>query len=255
MSAPVGAMLVFVAAMGGQPSAQPTAKPAVQPATPSTGLDGALMARLEAIDAKAALIQDLTADFEQKKYTVLLKEPMASSGRVRVRGSVVRWDTAKPRESVVRIDEHEVRVYYPEDAALEIYTVDEQLRRLTASPIPRLQSTRDQFQITAMKPGEIEGGGGATDGPSAVALRLTPKEESLRKHVQEVRVLIDGATGVTLRLEMIEADGDRTVVAFLRARTNTGLGEHDLDLVVPPGASVSRPLEGLQPGPGGDGKK
>src|SRR5262249_19316693 len=186
-----------------------------------------------------------------KKYSTLLKEPMVSSGRLRVRGSVIRWDTAKPRRSVIRIDEQEVRVYYPEDASLEIYTVDAQLRRLTASPLPRLAPMREQFEIQSMSAADIEG---AADGPSVLAIRLKPKEEALRKHVQEVRVLIDTGTGLTMRLEMIDREGDRTLIVFLKPRTNTGLEERDLELRVPPETKVFRPLDGLQPpkaeGPG-----
>ena len=207
------------------------------------------MERLEVLDTKVAAIRDLTAEFEQKKYTALLKEPMVSSGRVRVRGSAIRWDTVKPRRSVIRIDEQEVHIYYPEDASLEIYTVDAQLRRLTASPLPRLAPMREQFDIQPMPATEIEG---AVDGPSMLAIRLKPKEEALRKHVQEVRVLIDTETGLTMRLEIVDPDGDRTLIVFLKSRTNTGLEERDLELRVPPETKVSRPMEGLQPPTGGD---
>jgi outer membrane lipoprotein-sorting protein len=221
------------------------------PAQPGPS-DVALMERLTALDAKVADVRDLTADFEQKKHTALLKEPMVSLGRVRVKGPVVRWDTAKPRPSVIRIDAQEMRVYYPEEGSLEIYSIDASLRRLTASPIPRLQPMREQFDITAMAAAEIEGSGETT---SSLAIRLTPKEESIRKHVREVRVLIDGATGLTLRLETIDPDGDRTLIAFLKPRTNTGLEDRDLELQVPPNTKVSRPLDGLRPGAGGEGGK
>jgi outer membrane lipoprotein-sorting protein len=254
MLAIAGLLSVLMGQSVKQPGPPPDAKPAAQPQSKPTAPDSELTARLEAIDAKAALVKDLTADFEQKKHTSLLKEPMGSSGRVRLRGSVVRWDTAAPRPSVIRIDEHEIRVYYPEDKTVEIYPVDEQLRRLTASPLPRLASIREQFQIRAMPATDIEGG---AEGPDAVALRLTPKAESLRQHVQEVRVLLDASSGLVSRLEMIDADGDRTAIAFLRPRINTGLQERDVDLSVPAGTKESRPLEGLGggPPPSGGGKK
>jgi outer membrane lipoprotein-sorting protein len=215
--------------------------------------DAALIERLTAIDAKAATIRDLTAEFEQKKHTALLKEPMVSSGRVRVKGSTIRWDTEKPRPSVIHIDEKEVRVYYPEDAALEIYTVDEQLRRLTGSPMPRLKPMQEQFDIAAMPTTQIEG---AVADPSLLAIRLTPKAETLRKHVKEVHVLINPETGLTERLEMLDPEGDRTLIRFLKPRTNTGLDEKDLALKVPSETKISRPLEGRSPpAPGGGGGK
>jgi outer membrane lipoprotein-sorting protein len=215
-------------------------------------IDTELLKRLEAADAKAAAVRDFTADFEQRKHTALLKEPMVSSGRVRVQGSTVRWDTSKPRPSVLWMDEREIRVYYPEDASLEIYSVDEQLRRLTASPIPRLEPMREQFEIKAMPLSEIEG---AVDGPSVFAIRLVPKGEALRKHVKEVRVVVDAETGLMSRMEVIDPEGDRTLIAFANARTNTDLKKEDLELKVPAGTKTSRPMEGLAPGTGGDSRK
>jgi outer membrane lipoprotein-sorting protein len=218
----------------------------------ASGIDADLLKRLEAADAKAASVVDLIADFEQKKHTALLKEPMVSSGRLRVRGSTVRWDTSMPRASVLWMDEREIRVYYPLDASLEIYPVDEPLRRLTASPIPRLKPMQEQFDITAMPLSEIEG---AAESTSLFAIRLTPKGEALRKHVKEVRVLVDSGTGLTSRMEVVDPEGDRTLIAFTNTRANTGLAEKDLELKVPEGTKVSRPLDGLAPGgAGGPGK-
>jgi outer membrane lipoprotein-sorting protein len=219
----------------------------VQPAAP----DPALMARLQAADAKAAEIHDLTADFRQVKHTALLKDPVTSTGRVRIKGSTVRWDAAEPHPCVLHIDEREIRVYYPEDASVEVYASDAQLRRLTASPIPRLQAMQEQFDIRELPKTEIEG---APSTPGLFAIRLTPKEESLRKHVKEVRVLVDPATGLAERFEMVDPDGDRTLIVFTKQQTNTGLKESDLDLHVPPGTKESHPLEGAAPASKGAGR-
>jgi outer membrane lipoprotein-sorting protein len=219
----------------------------VQPAAP----DPALMTRLQAADAKAAEIHDLTADFRQEKHTALLKDPVTSAGRVRIKGSTIRWDAERPHPCVIHIDEHDIRIYYPEDASVEVYASDEQLRRLTASPIPRLKTMQEQFDIREMPATEIEG---APTTPGLFAIRLTPRQEQLRKHVKEVRVLVDSGTGLAERLEMVDPDGDRTLIVFTKPQTNTGLKESDLELHVQPSTKESHPLEGAEPAPKGPGR-
>jgi len=87
--------------------AQPStpAKPDTTVANPSAEKDDAaaeeLNKRLEAADAKAALVKDMTADFEQSKHTALLKKPLVSSGAIRVKESAMRWETRRPHESVL----------------------------------------------------------------------------------------------------------------------------------------------------------
>jgi outer membrane lipoprotein-sorting protein len=77
---------------------------------------------------------------------------------------------------------------------------------------------------------------------------LTPTDESLAQHVDEVRVTLDVPSACVTRVEMLDADGDRTVIRFTDVRTNTGIRDGELDLNVPAGTKVSRPLEGKQGG-------
>src|SRR5215208_3997972 len=83
----------------------PTSRPA--------NVDPAAWQRMLAIDARAGQIADLSADFEQQKFTAMLKKPLVSSGRVYVRGSTMRWDTKNPEPNELLITDREVRIYYP----------------------------------------------------------------------------------------------------------------------------------------------
>ena len=82
-------------------------------------------------------IADLTADFEQQKFTAMLKKPLISSGAVAVRGSAMLWKTRKPEPSELQIDQKEVRIYYPAQETIEVYQVEQKLGQLAASPLPR----------------------------------------------------------------------------------------------------------------------
>ena len=209
--------------------------------TASADTDPAFQKKLQDLDAKVAKIQDMTSSFEQRKFTAVLRKPLVSSGTVRIKGSVMRWDTQKPEPTVMLIDEKQVRMYYPKAKALEVYTIGQRLGQLAASPLPKLSVIRQYFSVAP------DDGKGLLDkgetGPR-LPLMLTPTDASLKEHLDHVRVLIDPEAAVILKVEMTDADGDRTVISFRDIQVNTGLKERDLDLVVPEGTTVTHPLGG-----------
>src|SRR4051812_396232 len=103
---------------------------AAEPTTAPAGTDPALWQHMLAVNERGAKIKDLTADFEQKKFTPLLKRPLVSSGTVSVVGSAMRWDTAKPEPTAMLINEKEVRLLYPNQKTLEVYPLDQRLGSL-----------------------------------------------------------------------------------------------------------------------------
>ncbi len=238
------AALIAAGGMAFQPApdagAEPTAAPVV--------IDEALMKELEEIDARGAKIEDLTASFEQRKFTTLLKKPLVSEGKVRVRPPQTRWDTAKPHRSVLLLDERELKMFDPEAQTLEVYEVSRGLSRLTASPVPRLSTVKDEFRIERLDPAAMDEKAGAE---AFVAVRLTPIDEKIAEYVTEVRVLIDRKLACASQVEVTDADGDRTVIRFTDLRLNTGLDAAALDLKVSEGTKVSHPLEGLGGGAAG----
>jgi outer membrane lipoprotein-sorting protein len=200
--------------------------------------------QLTQVDQAAARIRDLTAHFEQRKFTAMLLQPLISSGQVRSAGSVVRWDTQVPSEIVLYANRSELRLYYPDQKLEEIYPIDQRMSDLLSSPLPRLSTIKEHFTIEAAKAGDLTDlpGGGAT-----LALRLTPADASLAAHVRRVIVVLDTKTGVALAVRTIDPDDDHTDILFSDVRLNTGLDEHSLDLAVPPETTISHPLASAPP--------
>ncbi|MDB5298596.1 MAG: hypothetical protein JWO87_259 [Phycisphaerales bacterium] len=217
------------------------AGPASKPAAPP--VDEKLWARMTEIDARAGRITSLAADFEQRKYTPLLRKPLVSGGKVRVKGSTMRWDTERPEKSILLVTEKEARLYYPAQSTLELYTLDQRLGELAASPLPRLAVLKERFSFVEIPAKELDE---TADPAKVLALKLTPSDPALREHVQDVRVLLDIAGAYMIRAELTDADGDRTAIRFLNAKINADVG--DLDLKVPAGTKTVRPLEGLERG-------
>ena len=200
--------------------------------------DAALAEALRQIEARVAEIDDLTAEFEQRKHTALLREPMISRGTVRVRGNQMRWDTRTPDASAMLMDGSALQIHYPDHGLLEIYPLNERLGQLAASPLTRPSALREHFII-------------APDAARAelktphLPLRLTPRNEQLAEHVREVRIAIDSERGFLLRMEMVDGDDERIEMVFTDHRINTGLTKRDLELVVPEGTRIVRPLKDL----------
>ena len=208
------------------------------PAETSAASDKVLAAELDDIDRRAGQVKDLTAHFEQKKFTALLKKPLVSSGRVRMRGAMVRWDTEVPEPAVLHCDGREIRMYYPRQRAAEVYPLDRRLTDLAASPLPRLAALRQHFSI------ERDPAADAARG--TIALRLTPTDEFLKEHVDQVLVRLDVESACVLGVEVQDADGDRTRIAFTDVKLNSGVGAAEVELSLPPGTKVSRPLDAVQ---------
>ena len=220
------------------------AAPATQPA--AAPIDPALWKKMTDIDARASKISTLVADFEQKKYTALLRKPLISSGKVRVKGASMRWETEKPEPTVMLVGDKDVQLYYPAQKSVEVYTLDQRLAELAASPLPRLAVLKDRFSFAEIPATDMDKSADAT---KLLALKLTPTQDELRQHAAEVRVLLDMAAGYIVQAELTDGDGDRTVIHFRNVVVNTDVG--DLDLKVPAGTKTTRPLEGLQGVPAG----
>ena len=196
--------------------------------------------RLEAVDRLAASISDLTSRFVEQKHTVLLKKPMVSKGRVRIKGSHTLWQTVEPHRTTTLVDAKQVRIHYPRRRVVEVYPIDDQLRQLFVSPVPRWAPLRDHFSIESVPAGDVPDEYLEKD--RFLSVRLTAKDDSLRRYVGRVDVVIDTTTGCAVRVDMIDGDGERTTITFSETKTNAGLDDRHFDLAVPEGTQIVYPL-------------
>jgi outer membrane lipoprotein-sorting protein len=201
----------------------------------------AMQALLLKIDAKAAGIKDVRADFQQHKHTPLLKKPLISSGRILIKGKTMRWDTLKPRHSVMLVGAKDLKLFYPEDKVLEIYDLSQKMRHMTASPIPRLEVMTQHFEIQPPSKDKAEKIDYAK--LEVLELSLLPKDASLKKHIAHAQVLIDVKTAFCQQMHFVDVDGDRTILYFRNIKLNIGLKDAELKLNIPDRTRISRPLK------------
>ena len=217
------------------------------PAGVNDSVDSTFRAKLDDIDRRAGHTRDLTARFEQQKFTALLKKPLVSAGRVRMKGSVVRWDTESPEPVVLHSDGREISMFYPRQRVVEVYPIDRRITDLAASPLPRLAVLREHFRIERADPThtagpDVENNAGRGE---RIPLRLTPTDEFLREHVEQVLVVLDADQACVVSVRVDDADGDRTLMRFSDIQLDAGLKDSDVALSIPSGTKVSRPLEGV----------
>ena len=63
-----------------------------------------------------------------------------------------------------------------------------------------------------------------------------------------MRVTLDVRSAFVTQVQMLDADGDRTVITFSDLLPDTGVQDADLELRPPPGTKISRPLDGTKGG-------
>jgi len=234
---------IFTAQMVVADTPAATQPAAASPGKAPAGVDPQLWAQMVAIDARASRITSMVAHFQQEKFTALMRKPIVSSGTIRIKGSMMRWDTTEPYPSTMLFSDREAKIFYPNPApgTLEIYSLDQRMAEMAASPLPRLKILKETFTFAQIPVHDMDAN---AKSEGFLALRMTPREPSLKEHVQEVRVLLDAQAGYIVRAEMTDADGDRTVLHFSQIKLNVDPGK--LELTVPAGTKIVHPLEGLE---------
>ncbi len=220
---------VVLAAACGTPVAAPAAAGEAPDRPP--GVEKDLWRRLKRVDRRAAAIETLVAKFRQKKHTPLLEEPVVSRGRVRMKGDRLRWDTHTPRPTRMLLADGELRIYYPKQSLLEIYPADRRFSGVLATPVPRLHRLLETFRMEAER----------VEDAAAIRLRLTPRKEKVRKHVESVTLRLDPRRACVTRVRMRTPDGERTVIDLRKIRVGADIDDDALGLDVPEDTRVTRP--------------
>jgi outer membrane lipoprotein-sorting protein len=187
----------------------------------------ALLARLSASRAGAAM----QADFREERRLVLMNKPVVETGTV----SFLPPDKFRRQVdngTLTLCDGDVLWLYYPQFGEAEKYTLssNRSLRESIAAMSSGfgLQNLSKNYNVQARK---------TANGYRAT---LTPKTSSLRKTVAEIQVDISSEL-FAKRLEIVGADGDRTLVTFSNER-RVSLSPEDFEFQPPQGVRVSEPL-------------
>ncbi len=205
----------------------------------SARIDPALLEELKALDARLVKVADLQADFVQTKHVALLKKPLKSEGVLRVKASQMRWDTLKPEPSTTLTGPKEIRIHFPKQRVVEVYRVDDRLASIIMTPLPRLHTLLEHFDPSRLAARDDDD----EETKGLLGIRLSPRSDAIKAHLDHVNVWIDRRSAVSPRMEMVDVDGDRTMFKLANIKVNGGLDDKVFVLDLPAGTRIVRPLE------------
>jgi outer membrane lipoprotein-sorting protein len=156
-----------------------------------------------------------------------------------MKGEQTRWETVEPHRSVMTVDPRGLRIFYPDQKVVEVYDLGDDIRAFTSSPLPRLATLRESFSITRLRESVL---GGRDNDPSMLAVELLPRHDRLKERVARVRVLIDSDVPAVRRMEIEDADGERTEIEFTNVEVNVTVDDADVAMALPPGTRTVYPL-------------
>ncbi|MCI0340717.1 MAG: outer membrane lipoprotein carrier protein LolA [Planctomycetales bacterium] len=248
-------IVAFATAAGGQepspsaPATPPAAAPAPGPETEKL---------LALWDRTARELRDLDAPFTQERTLRIRRgRKEVSTGRFRYRRDdegrrFLRWDYEKPYVRIEVLRPGEWRSYEPdlppEKRVVEVLDLaahgvrPETLEVLGQSA----EAIRKAYEVSSL-PSPAGGAGTPEAAPPRAGLRLVPRDETVRKHVASVDVLVDPESGLPREVTAREPRGDSQTFRFdlAAAKRNSGLAP-ELFVLAPPGVPV-RPIAGGTP--------
>ena len=206
-----------------------------------------LIRQLRAFEERHAEIKDLSARFSQKRYSPLLKKPIAASGTYRSVAGLARWDTEEPHDSVMMIRPGRLEIYYPDQKTLEVYPIKKRLGELLATPQPDVDQWQAAFQLDAARPDALSESMRETIGikneSDYLLIGLTPLDKEVAKMIKRLIVVVDQETGLSRGMAWSSEDGEeRTEIVFTRIRQNAEMKQADLLLQTPESTRVVYPL-------------
>ncbi|MGZ9058843.1 MAG: LolA-related protein, partial [Burkholderiaceae bacterium] len=160
---------------------------------------------------------DRQAQFNERKFSALLKAPVESTGTLLFRApDLLEKRTVRPQRELVRIEGNVVtyegaplggtvqkRTFALSDAPL-LAALSESLRATLAGDLPGLRRHYDVFWSPAQAPAHVQKGW---------QLTLIPRERALRDAV--AKVVLRGTGSDVSTIEIVEAGGDFTLMQII----------------------------------------
>lgn len=192
-------------------------------------------ATLRKFSARFREMKSLSAAFTQNRRTVLLDEPIKSSGKLHYRREPARlvFDVEKPRKAAIHFDGKTYQVYRPEEKQLEQFELEdsEMARWLFMAFHPKVEEIEKSFRISA---------GSSKDG--ALEVILEPTEPKLLKVIERLTLVLaqteDAGDAMLRRITYVDSEKEEVSFDLAGARLNPELPAETFELKVPEGVRV-----------------
>jgi outer membrane lipoprotein carrier protein len=172
-------------------------------------------------------IKDFSADLLQEKKVFLLKEKVVSRGKIRFKKPDHFFiEFFHPESSQMVFDGRTFLLYFKEEKMAERYQVQ-------ANPIVEkyLLFSKDPFQEKLATWKMVE------DHESFLVIEILPKgEEAL---FIKTRLWVSKKDWMVTGMEMVERNGDTTLLRYSNTWVNTGLTDSDFQVHIPKGVKIT----------------
>lgn len=194
---------------------------------------------LNRFDEVQAQIRTLSAEFVQTTRSPLLKSPVVAKGQFYLtKPDSVLWEYTDPEPMRFSVAQGSYTGYFPERAKAEKRDIKRWSERLFRFfGVGQGSSELGKFYEIALGDGHEE--------KDSYLLLLSPKKRRVRKTVEEVKLWVDQATLLPVRIDYVGKDGNAREIRFLNTRLNPDLAAGLYNVKIPPGVPISNGFSGL----------
>jgi outer membrane lipoprotein-sorting protein len=170
--------------------------------------------------------------FTQEKHLPMLRQPLVAQGELWLKGETLLYvltNTAGDKELTVRLDKQTVQTYYPLLHTLEVITLQ------TTGTLPQSLAFWQADPEALARDYDID----LFQAAALHTLRLVPKDA--KAPLQEMRLVLRDFQ--PQELVQVEKNGTHILMHITTFTMNPEISETQLDLHVPAGTKVTRPLQ------------
>lgn len=194
---------------------------------------------LEKMNQSNLRLQDLQADFVQTKVLALFDERIISRGKFYFRNpDKLVLDTTEPEHQQLIINYNHVWLHYPDLKQVHELSLNqtEGLNALFVGFGGAVKDIRDQFNVSLSDSGSLE------DGTGFYVLSLEPiagtPAASPALGLARVLLTVTGRKWYPARTEIVQKNGDRTILEYSNQKDNLKLSESRFTFKAPEGTQV-----------------
>lgn len=210
--------------------------PAKVKSAPSADLDR-ILARFDQVQDS---VHTMSAEFVETTENKLLKEPLSASGTFYLtKPASVMWEYKSPEEMRFVIDKDLYVGYFPTRKKVEkrdVHRWSEQIFRFFGLGQGSAE-LKKFYEIRTEDPGP--------DMKGSYLLVLDPVKRRVKKRVEEVRMWVDDATMLPVRVQYLGKDGYTRVIRFRNLKLNPEIAAGVYTVQIPPDFKVTTGFSGF----------
>jgi len=195
------------------------------------------------MDASAPKFQDVQADIDVDNYTAVVQEHEKQSGTIAFRRAhtsmemVMQLDRGKPSERDILYKNGELDFYQP--SAKQETVLAAGANRAEYDSLLATGFGASGTELAAAWDATFQGFE-TLNGVQTAKLDLVSKQANVRSNFSHVTIWVDPARDISLKIIMLQPDGDSRTATYSNLRYNTRLADKLFTMKVPGGTQVQR---------------